>query len=205
MFSVVLNYISYVHTQTLYQCNFDSAVALDNCFTTTISVVSNVGNPTNIAPNGALSDVTSSLTPTDNGEVCKLPHKVGTFNWDMYFCNKGTCPTASSSNSTCKAGKFGSVQLSNNDKKSYQLKTESGGINGVGQQCLIYYYYMGAGSTKIITVNKVEMSGSSQIIDSVTSSPLNGWIQRKISFTAEANGYNVCDISENTYRSSCFI
>ncbi|CAF4237264.1 unnamed protein product, partial [Rotaria sp. Silwood2] len=189
MFSVVLNYISYVHTQTLYQCNFDSAVALDNCFTTTISVVSNVGNPNSLAPNGALSDVTSSLTPTDNGEVCKLPYKVGTYNWDMYFCNKDSCPTASSSNSTCKAGKFGSVQLSNNDKKSYQLKTESGGINGVGQQCLIYYYYMGAGSTKIITVNKVEMSGSSQIIDSVTSSPFNGWIQRKISFTAEANGY----------------
>ncbi|CAF4834651.1 unnamed protein product [Rotaria sp. Silwood1] len=89
------------------------------------------------------------------------------------------------------SGTFGSLQLNNNEKRSYQLKTASGGINGVGQQCLVYYYYMGAASTKSITINKVEMSGSSQIIDSVTSSPFNGWIERKISFNADANGYNL--------------
>ncbi|CAF5091835.1 unnamed protein product, partial [Rotaria sp. Silwood1] len=89
------------------------------------------------------------------------------------------------------SGRFGSLSLNNNEKRSYQLKTASGGINGVGQQCLVYYYYMGAASTKSITINKVEMSGSSQIIDSVTSSPFNGWIERKISFNADANGYNL--------------
>ncbi|CAF3456755.1 unnamed protein product [Rotaria sp. Silwood1] len=85
------------------------------------------------------------------------------------------------------SGRFGFLQLNNNEKRSYQLKTASGGMNGVGQQCLVYYYYMGAASTKSITINKVEMSGSSQIIGSVTSSPFNGWIERKISFNADAN------------------
>ncbi|CAF0769183.1 unnamed protein product [Rotaria sordida] len=189
--SLVLNHITHVHTQTLYQCNFDSASTTDNCFTTTINIVSSVGNPGTLAPNGALSDVTSSLTATGNGELCNIPYRIGTFNWDMYFCNRGYCPTESSSNSTCKPGKFGSVQLITNDKRSYQLKTGSSGINGIGQQCLIYYYYMGAASSKTITVRKMETSGSDQTIDSVTSTPFNGWIQRKITFNAEAHGYNL--------------
>ncbi|CAF1005126.1 unnamed protein product [Rotaria sordida] len=189
--SLVLNHITHVHTQTLYQCNFDSASTTDNCFTTTINIVSSVGNPGTLAPNGALSDVTSSLTATGNGELCNIPYRIGTFNWDMYFCNRGYCPTESSSNSTCKPGKFGSVQLITNDKRSYQLKTGSSGINGIGQQCLIYYYYMDAASSKTITVRKMETSGSDQTIDSVTSTPFNGWIQRKITFNAEAHGYNL--------------
>jgi hypothetical protein len=88
-------------------------------------------------------------------------------------------------------GKFGSVQLINNEMKSFQLKTESGGINGVHQQCLVYYYYMGNGNENIITVRKVETSGETETIDSVTSSPFNGWIQRKIPFNVEAPGYKV--------------
>jgi hypothetical protein len=83
------------------------------------------------------------------------------------------------------------VELINNEIKSFQLKTESDGINGINQQCLIYYYYMGNASQKIITVRKEETNGKSEIIDSVTSSPFNGWIQRKISFNAEALGYRV--------------
>ncbi len=83
------------------------------------------------------------------------------------------------------------MQLIDNEMKSFQLKTKSGGINGVDQQCLVYYYYMGNVSEKIITVRKEETSGESETIDSVTSSPFNGWIQRKISFNAEASGYKV--------------
>ncbi|CAF4340624.1 unnamed protein product, partial [Rotaria sordida] len=105
------------------------ASLIDNCFTPGTIVVTNIGNSNVIAPNGPLSDVTSSLEPTDNGEVCKLPYQIDSYDWDMYFCNEGYCPTETSSNSTCKSGKFGFVQLLTNDKKSFQLKTESDGIN----------------------------------------------------------------------------
>ncbi|CAF4759384.1 unnamed protein product, partial [Rotaria socialis] len=132
------------------------------------------------------------VKPTDSGEACKLPYRVGSFSWDMYFCNRGYCPTENNSNSTCKPGKFSSLSLNNNIKNSFQLKTESGGIDSVDQQCLIYYYYMSSmAGTKIITVTKEETSGTKTTIDSVTSSPFNGWIQRKILFKAETRGYKV--------------
>jgi hypothetical protein len=123
--SVALNYISCIHAKTVYDCNFDDATSADNCFTSTINVVANIGNPTAVTPNGPLSDVTSSckikfvihhifslysifyvnlVKPTDSGEVCKLPYKVGSFTWQMYFCNKEYCPTENSSNSTCRPG-----------------------------------------------------------------------------------------------------
>ncbi|CAF4351682.1 unnamed protein product [Rotaria socialis] len=189
---VVLNYISCIHAKTVYDCNFDDATSADNCFTSTINVAANIGNPNAIAPAGPLSDVTSSLKPTDSGEACKLPYRVGSFSWDMYFCNRGYCPTENNSNSTCKPGKFSSLSLNNNIKNSFQLKTESGGIDSVDQQCLIYYYYMSSmAGTKIITVTKEETSGTKTTIDSVTSSPFNGWIQRKILFKAETRGYKL--------------
>lgn len=83
------------------------------------------------------------------------------------------------------------MQLTDNKIKFFQLKTESDGINGVNQQCLIYYYYMGNMDEKILTVRKDETNGESEIIDSVTSSPFNGWIQREISFNVQKPGYKV--------------
>jgi hypothetical protein len=44
---------------------------------------------------------------------------------------------------------------------------------------------------KTITVRKEETSGGSMTIDSVSSSPINGWIRRNIPFNAEAPGYKV--------------
>ncbi|CAF1138689.1 unnamed protein product [Adineta steineri] len=142
-------------------------------------------------PNGALSDVSAIVKPTANGELCVLPYKVGTFTWDMYFCNRGYCPTASSPNSTCATGRFGNIALNNNQTRKFQLKTETGGINGKDQQCLTYYYYMGNVGQKIINIRKEEVDGGSVIIDSVTSSPFNGWILRRISFNTEALGYKI--------------
>jgi hypothetical protein len=83
------------------------------------------------------------------------------------------------------------LQLTDNKIKFFQLKTESDGINGVNQQCLIYYYYMGNMDEKIVTVRKDETNGESEIIDSVTTSPFNGWIQREISFNVQKPGYKV--------------
>lgn len=83
------------------------------------------------------------------------------------------------------------MQLTDNKIKFFQLKTESDGINGVNQQCLIYYYYMGNMDEKIVTVRKDETNGESEIIDSVTTSPFNGWIQREISFNVQKPGYKV--------------
>jgi hypothetical protein len=97
-------------------------------------------------------------------------------------------------------GKFGYVLLS--DDKSYQLKTGSGdgGINGIDQQCLIYYYYMSTAEETTLTVLKQESKGASEIIDFVTGSPYNGWIQRKVSFVSDALGYEVRHILENTFQ-----
>lgn len=83
------------------------------------------------------------------------------------------------------------MQLTDNKIKSFQLKTQSDGIDGVNQQCLIYYYYMGNMNEKIITVRKEETNGESEIIDSVTNSPFNGWIERKVSFNVQKSGYKV--------------
>ncbi|CAF1081578.1 unnamed protein product [Adineta steineri] len=149
----------------------------------------NVAGPSE--PNGALSDVSAIVKPTANGEMCVLPYKVGNFTWDMYFCNRGYCPTASSPNSTCASGRFGNIALNNNQTRKFQLKTETGGINGKDQQCLTYYYYMGNVGQKIINIRKEEVSDESVTIDSVTSSPFNGWIVRKVSFNAEALGYKI--------------
>ena len=44
--------------------------------------------------------------PTNDGQLCAVPYKVGNFTWDMYFCNQGYCPTTMSPNSTCKLGKI---------------------------------------------------------------------------------------------------
>jgi hypothetical protein len=83
------------------------------------------------------------------------------------------------------------VQLFDTSIKSYQLSTPTGGINGTNQQCLIYYYYMSIKGEKNITILKNEKGGPDEIIDLVTDSPFNGWIQRKVSFTAKASDYKV--------------
>jgi hypothetical protein len=56
--SLAIINIRYVHTQILYECNFD--ISTENCFTTEIDVTSNIGIPNSLKPDGPLSDVTSS-------------------------------------------------------------------------------------------------------------------------------------------------
>ncbi|CAF4375258.1 unnamed protein product, partial [Rotaria magnacalcarata] len=57
-------------------------------------------------PNGPLSDVTSIITPTENGELCKLPYRINHYSWDMYFCNEDYCETATKPNSKCASGDY---------------------------------------------------------------------------------------------------
>ncbi|CAF1313225.1 unnamed protein product, partial [Rotaria magnacalcarata] len=76
--------------------------------------------------------------PTENGELCKLPYKINPYTWDMYFCNKGFCPTATSSNSKCASGQFAHVRLFDTDVYSVSLEV---GTDGINEQCIIYYYY----------------------------------------------------------------
>jgi hypothetical protein len=83
------------------------------------------------------------------------------------------------------------VQLTNNVVKSYQLKIPSGSINGIAQQCLIYYYYVSTSGQQSITIRKVEIDDTNEMIDFVTSSPFNGWIRRAVTFNATKRGYKV--------------
>ena len=152
------------------------------------------------------------VKPTSDREVCKLPYQVGTYSWDMYFCYKSHCPTAASTNSTCASGlyhesqltfvivaylyliiigQYAGVYLSDSTIQSFQLKTESNGINSINEQNLTYYYYISSVGQKSITVRKQEIDGTNEIIDIITSSPFNGWIERRVTFNAIKRGYKV--------------
>ena len=63
---LVLIYVSYVKTQTIYACNFDTATSADNCFTTTINVGTAAGIITTAPPTGPQSDVTASCKRNSN-------------------------------------------------------------------------------------------------------------------------------------------
>jgi hypothetical protein len=86
-------------------------------------------------------------------------------------------------------GKFAAIQLLDNETKSFQLKTESGGINGIDEQFLTYYYYMSMGGQKSITITIEEVDGTKEVIDFVTSSPFNGWIERQVTFNVTRPDY----------------
>lgn len=154
-----------------------------------------------------LSD--DSVKPTANGEVCELPYQVGNYTWQMYFCNKGYCPTANSLNSTCfkgmltmsgdalqwslisRLGQFGRIQLITSNINSFRLKTESRLIDGLNDQCLIYYYYLSNATQNQITIIKSDVDGVNETIDTINSSPFNGWIRREASFFAAQSNYKV--------------
>ncbi|CAF1111192.1 unnamed protein product [Adineta ricciae] len=155
-------------------------------------------------PNNPWSDVTSSLKATSSGEVCKLPFQVGAYTWDLYFCYRRHCPTLFNKNSTCAEGKFAGIQLNQGDKASYQLKTESNGIDGINEQTLVYYYYMSYMIGKSIHVRKVEIGGASSVIDTVTNSPFNGWIRREVRYHAAHRGYEIHFDVEKTSSDSSF-
>ncbi|UJR23899.1 hypothetical protein I4U23_026871 [Adineta vaga] len=175
----------------LYQCNFDNSTLEDHCFTTPVLVLNGFALVSEQPPDSPWSDVTSSLKATGNGEVCKLPYKIDKHTWDLYFCYKNVCPTNSSSNSTCASGQFAGIQLSGDTVQSFQLKTESGGIDGINKQYLTYYYYMAYMIGKRIQVRKVEVDGTSSVVDVVTSSSFNGWIKREVNFNAANRGYKL--------------
>ncbi|CAM4850426.1 unnamed protein product, partial [Rotaria magnacalcarata] len=129
--------------------------------------------------------------PTENGELCKLPYKINPYTWDMYFCNKGFYPTATSSNSKCASGQFAHVRLFDTDVYSVSLEV---GTDGINEQCIIYYYYYIPKRIDIqmsIKLRKVEVDSTTEIIDHVTNSSFNGWTQQKINFQARKSGYMI--------------
>ena len=135
-----------------------------------------------------------SVKPTTNGERCILPHKIGTYTWDSYFCNNGFCPTSTNSNIRCTPGKFGHFNFGAPPQTlTFMLNTDTNGINGTNQQCLIYYYYLSniPGTQLNIRVRIQEPSGNNEEIDVVTNAPYNGWIRRLVSFSTMEPGYKV--------------
>ncbi|CAF4547976.1 unnamed protein product [Rotaria magnacalcarata] len=67
------------------------------------------------------------------------------------------------------------------------LNTGANGINGINDQCLTYYYYLLniTGTEQNIQVYKEEAGSSKEIIDTVTSSPWNGWIKQQVVAVAD--------------------
>lgn len=187
-----------ISAQILYQCNFDTFSIGDSCLVRegflgmlVIDKIGNIGEKPPIAP---LSDVTSSLKPTENGENCSLPYEISPYKWDMYFCNNGYCPTQNNPSSKCQSGKFGHYNLpAPGSSITFYLNIDSSGINGTGHQCLTYFYYLpNINNTKQnIKVRVQESGGDSELIDNIIDSPYNGWIERRISFETKKTGYNI--------------
>ncbi|CAF0859096.1 unnamed protein product [Rotaria sordida] len=196
-FSLAFIFITTTSAQILYKCNFDNATISNTCFSTQgieAMLLSDAAESAgNEPPTSPLSDVTSSLTPTSNGELCILPYKIDSYSWDMFFCNRGYCPTTSNQNTKCTPGKFGFYYFVAPKFISFPLNIGSGGINGTNQQCLTYYYYL-PNITRMqhsINIRKEETGSSSEIIDNVISSPFNGWIRHQVNFTSTAPGYKI--------------
>ncbi|CAF1313240.1 unnamed protein product [Adineta steineri] len=201
-------FITITYAQILYQCNFDSATITTSCLKSEglfgLGISEEIGSADTQSPTAPLSDVTSSLKPTSNGQSCNLPYKLNSFTWDMYFCNEGYCQTSADSNSKCSSGKFGYIGFIGARKVSFSLNTVSGGTDGTGEQCLIYYYYLPSitGIDLSITVRKEEEGDISETIDSVTNSPYNGWIKRQVSFHTSNGGYKIYFDFEKTFGPS---
>ncbi|CAF4215293.1 unnamed protein product, partial [Adineta steineri] len=190
-------FIAITHAQILYQCNFDSATITTSCLKPEgffgLIIDEKLGSADIQPPIAPLSDVTSSLKPTTNGESCNLPYKINSFTWDMYFCNEGYCETSTDSTSKCSSGKFGYFNFQAPRKVIFTLNTDSGGTDGTDDQCLIYYYYLSniTGTEQSVTVRKQEVADISETMDIVTSSPYNGWIKRQVSFHTSKGGYKI--------------
>ncbi|CAF1313220.1 unnamed protein product [Adineta steineri] len=185
------------NAQILYQCNFDNDTIITSCLKPEqlagVLISEQLGSAGIQPPISPLSDVTSSLKPTSNGQSCNLPYKLDSFTWDMYFCNDGYCQTSTDSTSKCSSGQFGYFNFQAPRKVSFTLNTASGGADGTDEQCLIYYYYLSkvTGTEQSIIIRKQEVGDSSETIDSVTSSPHNGWIKRQVSFHTSKGGYKI--------------
>ncbi|CAF1380665.1 unnamed protein product [Adineta steineri] len=201
----VSTYLIITNAQILYQCNFDSATITTSCLQYEglfgLGISEEIGSADEQPPIAPLSDVTSSLKPTTNGESCNLPYQLNSFTWDMYFCNEGYCQTSTDSTSKCSAGKFGHVGFAALSKVSFTLNTDSGGTDGIGEQCLTYYYYLSniTGTAQSITVRKQEVGDISETIDSVINSPYNGWIKHQVSFHTSKGGYRIYFDFEKTF------
>ncbi|CAF3623763.1 unnamed protein product [Rotaria socialis] len=193
IFLIVHSYVILISSQVLLECNFDNSSLVANCFTTLMLTVPTLGTIDKDPPISPFSDVTSTTKPTENGELCKLPYRVDSYTWDMYFCNKGFCPTATSPNSKCALGQFAHVRLFETEVYSVPLKAGTGGINGIDDQCIIYYYYIpkGIGIRMSIKLRKVEVDNTTEIIDYVTNSSFNRWTQRKVNYRAKKPGYMI--------------
>ncbi|CAF1102769.1 unnamed protein product [Adineta steineri] len=185
------------YAQILYQCNFDNNTLANLCLKPEqlagLLISEQLGSADIQPPISPLSDVTSSLKPTSNGQSCNLPYQLNAYTWDMYFCNDGYCQTTTDSTSKCSSGKFGYFNFQAPRKASFRLNTDLGGTNGTDDQCLTYYYYLSniTGTAQSITVRKQEAGDISETIDIVISSPYNGWIKRQVSFYTSKGGYKV--------------
>ncbi|CAF3584769.1 unnamed protein product, partial [Adineta steineri] len=190
-------FIAITYAQILYQCNFDNDTIITSCLKPEqlagVLISEQLGSAGIQPPFSPLSDVTSSLKPTSNGQSCSLPYKINSFTWDMYFCNEGYCQTSTDSTSKCSSGKFGYFNFQAPRRVSFTLNTDSGGTSGTDDQCLIYYYYLSnvTGTEQSITARKQELGDISETIDVVASSPYNGWIKRSVSFHTSKGGYKI--------------
>jgi hypothetical protein len=86
----------------------------------------------------------------------------------------------------------------NNLARSHMLNIPANVINSVGQYCLIYYYHItDSTALKSLSILKEE-AATNLTIDSVNTSPINGWSKRKVTFEAQSINLKVNRCSKRT-------
>lgn len=158
---------------------------------------------------------------TSNGEFCSLPYRIAGYSWDVYFCNRASCRTTSGSIGNCIKGRNESFrsfdQFKTNDiiligqygRTLYQLTTDFQSftlkdpinktleIDGINEQCLIYYFYLPTIAQNELIIIKEEIDGNNMTIDRVNSTPYNGWVERRVNFFAQKSKYKVNQFIRN--------
>lgn len=90
-------------------------------------------------------------------------------------------------------GRFAYLNFLQPSSAVFLLNTTSKGVIGKNTQCLIYYYYLPDDTAfdHSIVVIKEERDKQRTVIDTVSSSPWNGWIRRAVNYDTVQPGYQV--------------
>lgn len=98
-------------------------------------------------------------------------------------------------------GKYGQTQSQlSTEFQSFTLKNpinKTLEIDGINEQCLIYYYYFPTIAQSELIIIIEEIDGNNMTIDRVNSTPYNGWVERRVSFFAQQSKYKVNQFKTN--------
>ena len=88
-------------------------------------------------------------------------------------------------------GKYAALQVFDDSQHSFTLKTPSSFINSFGKQILSFYYFISNVGPIQIRIRLKEADGKEEIINSISSDRIQGWIRSQVNFNVVQSGYQV--------------